>query len=120
MAVAYIPTHFARFNITSTVSGVTNACTYIGSALSSYLFALVAELIGWRFVILCWAVIAAVGCLFCVLAYKPWNRFLVKPCSEGGDKGLVSSVSGADESEKSLLSQMRKNYLKSRKTMPPI
>lgn len=102
MLIAYIPTHFARFNITSTVSGVTNACTYIGSALSSYLFALVAEFMGWRFVILCWAVIAAVGCLFCVLAYRPWNRFLAKPCSEGGDKDLVSSVSGADGSEEKL------------------
>ena len=96
MLIAYIPPRFSRFNKTSTVSGITNACTYIGSALSAYLFALVAEYIGWRFVILCWAVIAAIGCVFCVLAYNPWKNFLIvseKPAIENKN-ALLSEVNG--------------------------
>ena len=78
MLISYIPTLFAKLGIASTVSGVTNACTYLGSGLSSYLFALVAQLIGWRYVILFWALISVFGAVVCAAAYRPWKKFTAK------------------------------------------
>ncbi|MFR1565584.1 MAG: MFS transporter [Christensenellales bacterium] len=78
MLISYIPTHFAKLGIASTVSGITNACTYLGSGLSSYLFALVAQLIGWRYVILFWALISVFGAVVCAAAYRPWKKFTLK------------------------------------------
>ncbi len=76
MLIAYIPPHFAKKGLASTVSGVTNACTYIGSGVSSYLFALVAERIGWNFVVLFWALVSLLGLVSCLLSLKKWNAYL--------------------------------------------
>lgn len=89
MLIAYIPPHFAKKGLASTVSGVTNACTYIGSGLSSYLFALVAELIGWQFVVLFWALISLLGLSFCLLSLKRWKAYLK---SDTDGDGLSDSV----------------------------
>lgn len=57
----------------STVSGVFNACTYIGSSISTYGIALVSECSGWSFTILVWLGIAALGASVCLLAAHAWK-----------------------------------------------
>lgn len=109
-------THFSRFGKASTVAGVVNACTYIGSALSMYLFALLAELAGWRVVVLTWVIIAALGAAACAAAYKKWKAFLsgegkfaTQPETEAKDgtadeteaiDGTVGGDEAADETER--------------------
>ncbi len=75
MLVSDVPALFVKYGKISTVSGLTNASTYIGSALSSYLIALLAEKIGWQYSILMWFAIAAVGTLLCCVMIKRWKRF---------------------------------------------
>jgi OPA family glycerol-3-phosphate transporter-like MFS transporter len=76
MLVCMVPARLAKFGKASTASGVLNSCTYIGSALSTYGIALVAEHFGWAMTIGLWAVVALAGTLACVSGYSRWQRFL--------------------------------------------
>lgn len=76
LLISYIPGRFASRGIVSTVSGITNAATYIGSTLSSYLFAVLAQNIGWSYTILFWAGVCLLGALACFFALRRWNRFV--------------------------------------------
>jgi len=76
MLVCMVPARLAKYGKASTASGVLNSCTYIGSALSTYGIALVAERFGWGATIGLWAVIALVGTLACIFSFRRWQRFL--------------------------------------------
>ncbi len=65
MLVCDLPGRFAATGKVSLISGVLNACTYVGSALSTYCFALIAQTAGWRVTVLCWAAVCVVGVLSC-------------------------------------------------------
>lgn len=67
MLVCILPPLIAKKDSVSTISGVVNACTYIGSALSAYVIPLSAELAGWHTSVLLWLLCAAVGTLICLL-----------------------------------------------------
>lgn len=54
MLIGYVPRRFARYGAVSTVSGLTNAFTYVGSAISSFGFAAVADACGWNLLIWIW------------------------------------------------------------------
>ena len=75
MLISRIPAYFGKFGKVSTISGILNSCTYVGSAASTYGFALLSEKMGWGFTVCGWAVIGVLGTLLCVLCIKPWNRF---------------------------------------------
>ena len=74
MLTAMIPPFFKKYGNVSTASGVLNACTYVGSSISTYGIALLSEKQGWSFTILLWIGIAALGAVVCLLAVKPWQR----------------------------------------------
>lgn len=76
MLISFVPRRFAGTGRVSLVSGILNACTYVGSAASSYGVAAVATRLGWRFAVLSWGAVALVGILACLLAYRRWGRFL--------------------------------------------
>lgn len=75
LLIGILPAHFLKTGKVSLLSGVLNACVYIGSALSAYGFAAVAERSGWGTVIASWPVIALCGLLTCLLCTRPWARF---------------------------------------------
>lgn len=75
MLIGNLPAHFAKYGKVSTVSGLLNACTYIGSALSTYGFAALSESFGWGFTIASWAVIAGGGMAICLVLTGKWKRF---------------------------------------------
>ena len=52
-----IPLQFGAAGRSATVSGILDCMLYVGAAISSYLFALLAQLGGWTATILCWIVI---------------------------------------------------------------
>ena len=75
MLIGNLPAYFAKYGKVSTVSGLLNACTYIGSALSTYGFAALSDRFGWGFTIAGWAVIAGCGMVICLLLTGRWTRF---------------------------------------------
>ncbi len=76
MLNSMIPPFFANTGNVSTVSGVLNSCTYVGSAISTYGIALLSEKFGWSFVLIIWIAIAIVGTLISVICTKPFEKQL--------------------------------------------
>jgi OPA family glycerol-3-phosphate transporter-like MFS transporter len=75
MLITVVPKRFVKYGRVSTVSGVLNACTYVGSSISTYGFAVLAENKGWGFTVGMWAVIAAVGMVICLVTSFLWKRY---------------------------------------------
>lgn len=75
LLIGILPAYFRRFGKVSLLSGVLNACAYIGSALSAFGFAYAAERAGWGAVIAAWPVVALFGMAVCLLCAKPWEYF---------------------------------------------
>ena len=78
LLISRLPAYFAGYGRVSTMSGVLNAFTYVGSALSSYGFAAISERRGWEFTTGIWALIALFGTLCCGSVIRRWNRFAKK------------------------------------------
>ena len=78
MFISYMPRFFRETGRVSTVSGICNACTYIGSTLSSYGVAWVAERFGWQMALLSWGALALVGVILCATVTKKWANFAAK------------------------------------------
>ena len=74
MLICMIPPVFkARGNI-STVSGILNSCTYVGSAIFTYGIALISQMAGWSVTLIIWLAIALLGTITCVICIKPWSK----------------------------------------------
>lgn len=72
--IMLMPSHFRDTGHVSTISGVLNACVYIGSALSTYGFAAMSESAGWGGTIVLWLGLS-VACGGILLACIPgWNK----------------------------------------------
>lgn len=81
--ICMIPPFFLSQGNVSTVSGVLNSCTYIGSAVSTYGIAVLSEQLGWHFTLLLWLLIAVLGTAICLICVKPWqNKWTCRPNSE--------------------------------------
>lgn len=78
MLIGNVPYHFSRFGKVSTASGILNSATYIGSAVSTYAFAVISDRLGWNFTVCFWAGIAAVGALLCLVCVKKWKAFRIE------------------------------------------
>lgn len=74
LLIAMIPRFFKKYGNISTVSGVLNSCTYIGSAVSTYGIAVLSESIGWHDTVFLWFLIAAAGTIICLCCIRPWKR----------------------------------------------
>ena len=57
--ICMIPAFFKKSGNVSTVSGILNSCTYVGSAVSTYGIAKLSESAGWDATIFLWILIAA-------------------------------------------------------------
>ena len=75
MLITHVPKRFKKYGNISTISGAVNACTYIGSAIFTYVVALLSEQIGWRYTVGVWAIIALLGTVCCFIAARPWKKF---------------------------------------------
>ncbi len=76
MLVCQLPARFERFNCTGLAAGLINAFTYLGSSVSMFGIALLAEHIGWRSTAAVWAAIALTGTLICLLCTGKARRNL--------------------------------------------
>ena len=75
MLITVVPKRFVKTGKVSTYSGILNACTYVGAALSSYGFAAIAESFGWNTTILTWIFVSLSGLAVCLGATLLWERF---------------------------------------------
>ena len=75
MLITVVPKRFVKYGRVSTISGILNAWTYIGSAISTFGFAVLAENNGWKFTIGMWVAVAAVGALVCLAASFLWRKY---------------------------------------------
>lgn len=75
LLISRVPLYYAKYGKISTVSGVLNAFTYIGSAASTYGFAVFSEKYGWYFTVGSWAVITLIGGLVCLINIRKWKKF---------------------------------------------
>ncbi len=73
MLICMVPPFFQRKGNISTVSGVLNSCTYVGSAISTYGIALLSESAGWQVTAFIWFVIAALGAVVCTVCSRIWK-----------------------------------------------
>lgn len=82
MFISYMPRFFRSTGRVSTVSGICNACTYIGSTLSSYGVAWIAARFGWQIALFSWGALALVGLVLCAVVAKRWTLFAEKGKNE--------------------------------------
>ena len=73
MLICMVPPFFQRHGNISTVSGVLNSCTYVGSAVSTYGIALLSESAGWQTTAFVWFIIAALGVVVCTVCSRVWK-----------------------------------------------
>ena len=72
MLIAIAPKRFKNTGKVSTYSGIMNACTYVGAAISIYGFSALRD---WGATILIWAFISILATIICILAVKRWHKF---------------------------------------------
>ncbi|MBQ8898078.1 MAG: MFS transporter [Clostridia bacterium] len=73
--VCIVPAKFEKYGLVSTMSGIINSFTYIGSAAATYGFGAISDNWGWNACVISWVVIAVLGSVLCLLAFRPWKRF---------------------------------------------
>lgn len=76
MFISFLPRRFERAGKAATVSGVCNACVYVGSAASSYGIALTASCMGWLATLVSWGIISLAGVIVCALCFRKWKAYI--------------------------------------------
>ena len=79
--ISCLPARFKRYGRAATASGFSNACTYVGAAISMYGIGALSELVGWSANVLVWMVIALVGAVCSIISMKKYSEFI----KEGSD-----------------------------------
>lgn len=74
--ICIVPARFEKYNAVSTMSGIINSLTYVGSAAATYGFGKISDSFGWNTVLIAWVAVAAIGTVCCFAAIKPWKRFV--------------------------------------------
>lgn len=74
MLTAIVPPFFKKYGNISTVSGVLNACTYVGSGISTFGIAVLSKNMGWKLTLLMWCVVAVMGTILCFVSTIPWKK----------------------------------------------
>lgn len=72
----YLPARFVKSGRVSTVSGLVNAFTYVGSTLATSAVPWLVQATSWQATILSWCAMGLVCLAACVLIGRTWKRFL--------------------------------------------
>jgi len=75
MLVSLVPLYFKQFGKVSTVFGLLNSSTYLGSAISSYGIGAMAQEFGWAITRISWFILALLGVVVCIIGCKRWSKF---------------------------------------------
>ena len=82
MLIVMTPPVFKKRGTVSLMSGVLNACTYIGASISTYGIAYISEKSGWGSTLLMWVLLAALGTALCIVSIRPWAKYSQKLLEE--------------------------------------
>lgn len=74
LQTSYIPVALRQKENISFLSGLLNSATYLGSAVSTYLFAQISDNTGWGIVASLWAVLAFLGAVLSLSCAVLWRR----------------------------------------------
>lgn len=74
LLIGNLPAKFVKYGKVSTISGILNSCTYIGSALSAYGIAVINDNFGWTITIILWIAIIVLGGLSCAVSIKKYKQ----------------------------------------------
>lgn len=74
LLIGNLPAKFVKYGKVSTISGILNSCTYIGSALSAYGIAVINDNFGWTITIILWIAIIVLGGLSCAISIKKYKQ----------------------------------------------
>ena len=75
MFIGVVPKRFLKYGKVSTMSGILNACTYVGAAASTYGFAVLAETKGWDFTVGMWVAVAVFGIVISLVTSLLWKKY---------------------------------------------
>ena len=78
LLISCLPGRFSKYGKAATTSGFCNAFTYVGAAISSYGFAVLAENYGWSATVIGWVIVGALGVAFTLLSIKAYTHFIKK------------------------------------------
>ena len=78
MLISTIPPFFKKMGAVSTTSGLLNACTYIGSAASTYGIAVLSERFGWALTLWTWVAMAGGGLLLCLVCFRSFRKKIME------------------------------------------
>lgn len=79
MFTCMIPPLFSKHGTVSTVSGLLNSCTYIGSAISTYGIAVLSQKFGWGCTVFIWLLIAVAGMIICMVNSSKLHKITSAP-----------------------------------------
>lgn len=74
LLIGLVPKRFVRYNNVSLISGIINSFVYVGSSVSIWGIAAIAQSRGWQTTIAIWCVFALAGAVLCLTARRPWAR----------------------------------------------
>ena len=69
---------FEKSGKVSTVTGILDACTYMGSAVATYGIAVISEYFGWQITALIWIFLGISGTIITFSSIGLWKRFIKK------------------------------------------
>lgn len=76
MLISVVPKRFVKTGKVATVSGILNACTYIGASIAIPLFAILQETYNsWTAAFIAWLAISALGAIVCAVVAPIWKKF---------------------------------------------
>ncbi|MBQ9079469.1 MAG: MFS transporter [Clostridia bacterium] len=78
LIIVLSPKRFSRFGNVGTISGLLNSFVYVGSAISIWGIAKIAESAGWRATIAVWGIAAAAGIALCLVVSRKWSQIFHK------------------------------------------
>ncbi len=78
LIIALVPKRFSRFGNVGTISGLLNSFVYVGSSISIWGIARIAEAWGWQTTIAVWGIAAAVGIGLCLSIARKWSNVYKK------------------------------------------
>ena len=70
LQTSYIPAMFRSSRHISFLAGALNAATYAGSALATWMFAVISERMGWNATVWSWVTVAAIGTVLTVVCKR--------------------------------------------------
>ncbi len=78
LLISCLPGRFSHMGRAATTSGICNACTYVGAAVSMYGISAIAESRGWTVTVISWIAVASLGAILSLIAVRSYTRFINK------------------------------------------